>query len=227
MERIANKKWREVEFEVNDWVYLKLRPYWQSLLARYAHPKLNPRFTRSYQITTRVKKAAYRTALPLDLGIHPIFHVSLLRKAVGSNLPVLPLPSNLAPDLTYALQSAEILGMQNSPTNEGVVEVLIRWENGLPIDATWELTTIIDEQFPKFHLKDKLALWGRVMIGLVLPKCMCISMWGNLLVSYVGPREYCLLREEGSWMKDYVSWWRGGRKSSFCIILFVILLYEI
>lgn len=100
------------------------------------------------------------TALPPDLGIRPIFHVSLLRKVMGSNLPVLPLPSNLAPYLTYALQSAEILGMQNSPTNEGVVEVLIRWENGLPIDATWELTTIIDEQFPKFHLKDKLALWG-------------------------------------------------------------------
>lgn len=160
MVRSANKNRWEMDFEVNDQVYLKLRPYRQSSLARYAHLKLVPRFIGPYQITTHVEKAAYQIALPPEAGIHPVFLVSMLRKAVGSNLPVLPMPPNLAPDLTYALQQTEVLGMQNSPTDEGAIEVLMRWENGLPINATWELTTVINEQFPEFHLENKVALQG-------------------------------------------------------------------
>lgn len=56
--------------------------------------------------------------------------------------------------------------MCNSPTKEGIVEVLIRWENGLPIDATWVVVAVIKEQYPDFYLEDKVALWGRVMLGL-------------------------------------------------------------
>lgn len=41
-----------------------------------------------------------------------------------------------------------------------IAEVLIRWENGLSVDTTWELTSVINDQFPKFHLEDKVALWG-------------------------------------------------------------------
>lgn len=29
-----------------------------------------------------------------------------------------------------------------------------------PIDATWEQASVIKEQFPNFHLEDKVALWG-------------------------------------------------------------------
>lgn len=60
-------------------------------------------------------------------------------------------------DLTFNLQLAEVLGLRNSP-NDGVLEILIRWENSLPIDAMWELASVIKEQFPNFHLKDKVAI---------------------------------------------------------------------
>ena len=43
-------------------------------------------------------------------------------------------------------------------TEEGATEVLVRWENSLPIDATWELETVIKEQFPNFHLEDKVVM---------------------------------------------------------------------
>lgn len=49
--------------------------------------------------------------------------------------------------------------MHNSPTEEGVLEVLIHWENGLLIDATWEIVSVIKDQFPNFDLEDKVALW--------------------------------------------------------------------
>lgn len=158
MVRLANKR-REVEFEVNDWVYLKSQPYCQTSLTHHTHPKLAPRFAGPCQVIARVGKVAYRLALLPNPGIHSVFHASLLKKAACTNLPTLPLPPSLAPDLSYVLQPAEVLGMHNSPTEEGVLEVLIHWENGLSIDATWEIVSVIKDQFPDFDLKDKVALW--------------------------------------------------------------------
>ena len=42
-------------------------------------------------------------------GIHPVFNVSLLKKVASNNLPILPLPVNVAPDLTFVLQPIEVL----------------------------------------------------------------------------------------------------------------------
>ena len=40
------------------------------------------------------------------------------------------------------------------------VEVLIKWK-GLPtIDVTWEPYEVLQRQFPKFHLEDKVTRWG-------------------------------------------------------------------
>lgn len=75
-------------------------------------------------------------------------------------MPHPPIPKNLADDLSFALQPAEVLGLRDSLTDEGVMEVLIRWENGLPIDATWEVVAVIKDQIPNFHLQDKVAVWG-------------------------------------------------------------------
>ena len=43
----------------------------------------------------------------------------------------------------------------------GEVEVLIQWD-GLPeFEATWEDFQAVQQQFPEFHLEDKVKVWGR------------------------------------------------------------------
>lgn len=76
----------------NDGVYLKLRLYRQSSLGKHAHPKLAPSFAGLFQVISKVGPVAYRLALPQDGGIHPVFHVSVLQKAVGTNLPIFQHP---------------------------------------------------------------------------------------------------------------------------------------
>ncbi|WMV33072.1 hypothetical protein MTR67_026457 [Solanum verrucosum] len=46
--------------------------------------KLSPHFVGPYQILRRVAKVAYELEFPNELAsVHPVFHVSMLKKCVG------------------------------------------------------------------------------------------------------------------------------------------------
>ncbi|MCF7184097.1 hypothetical protein L3H42_11410 [Corynebacterium sp. MC-13] len=47
--------------------------------------KLSPRYIGPYQIVRRIGKVAYELDLQADLeAVHPVFHVSMLRKCIGN-----------------------------------------------------------------------------------------------------------------------------------------------
>lgn len=50
MKKFADLKQREVQFEVGDMVYVKLRPYQAKTLARKPNEKLSPRYFGPYKI---------------------------------------------------------------------------------------------------------------------------------------------------------------------------------
>ena len=81
----------EREFQIGDWVYLRLQPYKQQSVAYRASHKLSPRFFGPFKILQRVGLVAYRLDLPASSCIHPVFHVTCLKAKLGHNS--IPLPS--------------------------------------------------------------------------------------------------------------------------------------
>ncbi|XP_028223857.1 uncharacterized protein LOC114405599 [Glycine soja] len=84
MKHYADAKHEDVTFTIGQWVYVKLRPFWQRSIAGLTHSKLSKQFFGPFQIITRVGEVAYRLQLPEESRIHPIFHCSLLRAHNGS-----------------------------------------------------------------------------------------------------------------------------------------------
>lgn len=81
------------DFLVNDFVYLKLRPYRKLSLAQRKNLKPNPKFFGPFKILSKIGAVVYKLKLSSNSKLHPVFHVSLLKKGIGDQdiaSPMLP-----------------------------------------------------------------------------------------------------------------------------------------
>ena len=160
MKTQADKHRREVHFTVGDFVYLKLQPYRQTSVAFRRSIKLAPRYFGPYQVLAKVGEVAYKLALPAGSQIHDVFHVSRLRKCLGSVVPVsqeLPpvsVTSTILPQPELVLDHRVICKGQYRPKKE----VLIKWKGAAVEDATWENLWRFMKTYPDFILGDKDTL---------------------------------------------------------------------
>lgn len=156
MKRQADKGRSERSFAVGDWVFLKLQPYVQSSIAVRAHQKLAFKFFGPFQIEQRVGLVAYKLRLPATSKIHPVIHVSQLKRAVGSGFVASPsLPTG---DYCF---SVPLKILQRRTITRGVnsgVQVLVQWSFMPPALATWEDEQQLRIQFPN------AAAWGQSAI---------------------------------------------------------------
>ena len=71
----ADVRRRELEFQVDDWIFLKVSPM-KGVMRFGKKGKLSPRYVGPYKILKRVSKVAYELELTAELAaVHPIFHI--------------------------------------------------------------------------------------------------------------------------------------------------------
>ena len=76
-------------FEEGDWVFLRLQTYKQmSLKQLNKDNKLAPRYYGPYKVLQKIGSMAYKIELPASSRVHPIFHVSYLKKVIGDKIPI-------------------------------------------------------------------------------------------------------------------------------------------
>ncbi|XP_051120403.1 uncharacterized protein LOC127244109 [Andrographis paniculata] len=95
MTKYANKRRRALVYVVGDRVCLKVRPHRQTSVARRPHHKLAAHFYGPFAVEGRVGQAAYKLTLPPSSRIHPVFHISQLRRVVGEHPVASELPNSL------------------------------------------------------------------------------------------------------------------------------------
>lgn len=151
MKQQADKHRTERSFEVGDWVYLRLQPYKQASVSIRASMKLSPRFYGPYKVIERIGPVAYRLNLPAESKIHPVFHVSCLKKKLGDQVTAQRhLPELSSSGEIKFLPQAILDRRFVKHRNRAATEVLVQWAN-LPIeDATWESYQSFAEKFPEF-----------------------------------------------------------------------------
>ena len=113
--------------------------------------KLSPRFIGPFEILDRVGQVAYRLALPPDLSsVHPVFHVSMLRKYVHDPSHVIQLQSvQLDENLSYTEQPVAIMDKRvKRLRSKDVVSVKVAWRGPTGEEMTWEPETIMREKYP-------------------------------------------------------------------------------
>ena len=114
--------------------------------------KLSPRYIGPFEILERVGRVAYKLALPPRmLGVHNVFHISMLR--------------NCAHNPDHEINFEDIKINDNVTFNEGPVRILehgvkklrnkeiplvkIQWKHHDEGEASWELESEMREKYPE------------------------------------------------------------------------------
>ncbi|KAK0585384.1 hypothetical protein LWI29_027714 [Acer saccharum] len=152
MKFYADRNRTERKFEVGDWVYLRLQPYRQSSVVIRRNLKLAPRFFGPYLVLAKIGQVAYRLQLPPGSRIHPVFHVSQLKKRVGDSVTPSSILPHTGPYGQLLVYPVAILARKMVKRgNQAVAQHLVQWSYTTPADATWEDASVMASRFPEFH----------------------------------------------------------------------------
>ncbi|KAJ3684733.1 hypothetical protein LUZ61_013897 [Rhynchospora tenuis] len=147
-----DKLHRDLEYQVDDWVWVRLHRRHATAITPSKLTKLSPKFYGPYQIKEKIGSVAYRVELPRGARIHNVFHVSLLKTFHGTP-PVGPPP---LPDIFHGKVIPSPAAVLRSRLARGSRELLVQWQHTPPEDATWVSLDDFRIRYPTFQLEDKL-----------------------------------------------------------------------
>ncbi|WMV24936.1 hypothetical protein MTR67_018321 [Solanum verrucosum] len=94
--------------------------------------KLNPQYIGPYRISKRVGNVAYELELPQELAaVHPVFHISMLKKSMDDPLLIMPTEDiGIKDSLSYEEIHVQILDRQvRKLRTKEVASVKVLWRN--------------------------------------------------------------------------------------------------
>ncbi|KAK1651595.1 hypothetical protein QYE76_069400 [Lolium multiflorum] len=151
----ADKRRREMTFEIGDFVYLKVSPL-KGMQRFQLKGKLAPRYVGPFKILDRRGEVSYQLELPEEMSaVHDVFHISLLRKClevpekteVFKNIDHRAIDINK--DLTYREVPIRILEEAFRTTRTRSIKFLkIQWSNHTEEEATWEREEDMKKEYP-------------------------------------------------------------------------------
>lgn len=143
------------DFNVGDQVWLNAR----NIRSARVNKKLDHRYLGPFQITKRINEAAFRLALPAELGIHPTFHVSLLHRYVENEIP-----NRIQPPAPVTIvdghEEHEIDSILDSQTYHGKLRYRVQFKGENASFREWVNAEDLhaEETVKKFHLEHPKAV---------------------------------------------------------------------
>ena len=143
-------------------VYLKLSHQHIKAISRQPVSKLNPKFYGPFLVLAKVGLVAYRLQLSEGAWMHPVFHVSLLKKSMGPQVANPSLPPSLQeeaePTAPIAILDRCVIYKQGAP----IIQVLVKWSSLHLDNNTWEYLPDLLKQFPTTASLLHIS-WGQEM----------------------------------------------------------------
>ena len=124
----ADKRRKPLEFQVGDRVLLKVSP-WKGVIRFGKRGKLNPRYIGPFEIVARIGPVAYKLQLPAELNsVHPVFHVSNLKKCLSDETLVIPLDEiEINENLLFVEEPVEIMDREVKRTKQSRIPIMKVW----------------------------------------------------------------------------------------------------
>ena len=147
----ADPRRRDVQFGVGDHVFLKISPM-KGVMRFRKKGKLTPRYIGPFEILDRVGNVSYRLALPPNFGhVHPMFHISMLRKYVPHPSHILQTQEiEVDKDLSYEEVPVAIVDRQiRKLRNKEMAMVKVQWQNHEVEECTWESEQSMKDKYPQ------------------------------------------------------------------------------
>ena len=113
--------------------------------------EFSPSYIGAYKFLKRISKVAYELKLPKKLvAVHPVFHISLLKKCMGDPASVVQLESVVVKDiLSYEDVPVEIFDNQvRRLRNKEVTSLKVLCVSQCVEGATWEAEATMKNKYP-------------------------------------------------------------------------------
>ncbi|KAE8674806.1 Bifunctional nuclease 2 [Hibiscus syriacus] len=107
--------------------------------------------TERIQLGIRIGEVAYKLELPENSRLHPVFHVSMLKRHIGPAASSSTEPPVVDEEGQFHIEPSQVLGKRIiNRNNRPVTQLLVRWTNLDASHDTWEDYSVLRGQFPSF-----------------------------------------------------------------------------
>ena len=144
----VNQHHSERCLEEGDWLFFRMQPYKQiSIKQLNKDNKLAPKYHGPQKVLQKIGSMTYKLELPASSRVHPVFHVSCLKKAIRHTLPIQIVLLEVDEEGKVILEPKKFSKTRTKQLRNHVInEYLVKWKN-LPVEySIWE-----DESFIQKH----------------------------------------------------------------------------